>query len=129
QHDGAITTHGKTAYSATFTATFGAVVAVYVIDHILHDVIFPVIALPVGALGPVDIPGVATIRHYQNQVAKLARIKGCAQIASPYGVVLHKTMQQIQYRVTLVRSFIVSRQYNVELHLTAHCRTEEADGL
>ena len=86
------------------------------VDHVLNDVILPVVPLPVFVLCPIDIPGVAPIGHHDDEVVVQAGVKRRAVRPPPGRVVLRHAVQQIQHGIPLAGRLVVARQKDVVPH-------------
>ena len=67
----------------------------HVADQILCYGVIPVVLLAIVAFDPVDVPGVAGIRHHYDEVER-SSVLGHAH-ARPVGVVACQAVQQVEH--------------------------------
>src|SRR5262249_17031799 len=125
EHEAAEAAHRQAVDRPPLALGDGAVGGVHVTDQVLDDGVFPVVLLGVVAPGPVDIPGVADVRHDDDEVVG-AGVLGHAH-PRPGGVVARQAVQQVENRVAIGRLVVPGGQDDVVLHRAADGRAIKRD--
>ena len=123
-----VTAHRQAVDRPPFASRDGPVSRVDVTDQVPDEEVIPGVLLPLVALGPVDVPGVAAVGHDDDQVEPAGRAPRAE--VGPVEVVARVAVEQVEDGIALVAGrLVVGRQDDVVGRLAAERRGVDRDGL